>query len=64
MHVTVDTEGGAAAVGLDQPEDCTRFDVVVRGTGHAAAVDAALRGAGAGELDGEGEALVGVAWVR
>jgi len=63
MYVTVDPDG-EPVVALAEPEDCKRFHVAVRGGADAGAVDGALRAAGAGQLDGDGEALVLVAAVR
>ena len=64
MQVVVDMTTEPGAVGLDDPGDCGRFHVTVRGDGDSAALDRALRAADVGEVDGDGEALVRVAAVR
>jgi len=64
MQVVVDMTGEPATVALEEPADCGRFHVAVRGEGDAAALDVALRTNAVGTLDGDGEALVGVDAVR
>ncbi len=63
MHVTVDLASTPPAVSLVEPDDCTRFDVVVSGTGDDDALDRVLVAASVGRTDGS-EALVSVAAVR
>ena len=64
MYVHVDLGDDPAAVTLAEAADCTRFHVAVAGPADAARLDAALRVADAGGLDGDGEALVRVDAVR
>ena len=64
MEVVVDVAAEPATVTLEEPADCKRFHVTVRGGGDAAALDEALRANAVGSLDGEGEALVSVDAVR
>jgi hypothetical protein len=64
MQVVVDMTGDPASVALEEPTDCGRFHVAVRGSGDAVGLEAALRNSGVGTLDGDGEALVDVAAVR
>jgi len=64
MYVHVDLGQDPPVVTLADAADCTRFHVAVAGPGDAAALDAALRADAAGELDGDGEALVRVDAVR
>jgi hypothetical protein len=64
VHVVVDMECEPPGVVLEEPEDCARFDVTVRGGRDAGALDDALRSSAVGTVDGEGEALVGVDAVR
>jgi hypothetical protein len=56
--------GDPASVALEEPAHCGRFHVVVRGTGDAVSLEAALRSSAVGTVDGDGEALVDVAAVR
>jgi hypothetical protein len=63
VHVTVDLAAVPPAFALEQPDDCTRFDVVVSGTGDDDALGRALVGASVGRTEGS-EALVSVAAVR
>jgi hypothetical protein len=63
MHVTVDLAHQPPEVTLVEPDDCRRFDVVVRGAGTAADLDRVLTGASVGHMEGD-EALVTVAAVR
>ncbi len=64
MQVVVDMTAAPASVALEEPADCGRFHVAVRGTGDAADLESALRGSAVGTVDGDGEALVDVAAVR
>ena len=64
MQVVVDLEAEPPVVALEEPADCGRFHVAVRGRGDAVALDAALRADAVGSVDGDGEALVDVAAVR
>ncbi len=72
MQVVVDLRAEPAAVVLEDPADCGRFHVAVRGAadamagaaGDAVALDRALRSDAVGSLDGDGEALVLVDAVR
>jgi hypothetical protein len=64
MQVVVDLRAEPVAVVLEDPADCGRFHVAVRGTGDAGALDRALRSDSVGSLDGDGEALVLVDAVR
>ena len=48
---------------LAEPDDCKRFHVAVQGGDHAGLAEA-LAAAGAGSLDGSGEALIDIAAVR
>ncbi len=64
MFVLVDLEDVPPSVRLAEADDCGRFHVAVHGNGHAPAVDDALAAAGAGWLDGDGDAMVEVAAVR
>jgi len=61
--VTVDLASEPPAVALAEPDDCTRFDVTVSGTGDDGDLDRALVHAGVGRTDDQ-EALVTVAAVR
>ncbi len=63
MHVTVHLADRPPAVTLEEPDDCTRFDVVVHGTGDDDALDRALAAASVGRMEA-GDALVTVAAVR
>jgi hypothetical protein len=63
VHVTVVLTGAVPEVSLEEPEDCRRFDVVVRGVGDNETLDRALAGAAVGRTDADG-ALVEVAAVR
>jgi hypothetical protein len=63
VHVTVDLGAERPAVALAEPDDCTRFDVTVSGTGDDGDLDRALVEAGVGRTD-DHEALVTVAAVR
>ncbi len=58
MQVVVDVAAEPATVALEEPADCGRFHVAVRGGGDAGALDEALRASAVGSLDGDGEALV------
>jgi hypothetical protein len=60
----VDVGAEPATVTLEEPADCKRFHVTVRGGGGAGALDEALRADAVGSLDGDGEALVHVEAVR
>jgi hypothetical protein len=63
MHVTVDLTCSPAAVTLVEPDDLTRFDVVVLGSADRGELDQALVGSSVGRtLDGD--ALVTVDAVR
>ncbi len=62
MVITVGA-GPGPVVGLDEPDDFTRFHVAARGARDRSRVDAALAAAGAGALDGD-DALVRVDWLR
>ena len=64
MEVVVDVAAEPAMVALEEPADCERFHVTVRGGGGAGALDEALRAGAVGSLDGDGEALVVVDAVR
>jgi len=64
MQVVVDMNNGPATVALEEPANCGRFHVAVRGNGDAGEVDQALRNNAVGEIDGDGEALVHVDAVR
>ncbi len=64
MQVVVDMETEPPAVVLEEPADCGRFHVTLRGGGDAGALDHALRSTAVGNLDGEGEALISVEAVR
>jgi hypothetical protein len=65
VQVVVDLDAEPSTVVLEEPADCGRFHVAVRGDGDATALDAALRSQAVGEIDGDdGEALVGVDAVR
>jgi hypothetical protein len=64
VRVVVDIGVAPPTVVLEEPADCGRFHVEVRGTGDAAALDEALRAQTVGALDGDGEALIDVEAVR
>jgi hypothetical protein len=64
MQVVVDVAAHPATVTLEEPGDCGRFHVTVRGGGDADALDEALRAQAVGTVDGDGEALVRVDAVR
>ncbi|HVA03527.1 MAG TPA: hypothetical protein VMU64_07215 [Acidimicrobiales bacterium] len=64
MRVLVDVAAEPATVTLEEPADCKRFHVMVRGGAGAGALDEALRASAVGCLDGDGEALVFVDAVR
>ena len=64
MQVVVDMEAEPATIALEEPADCGRFHVTVRGGRDAGQLDDALRAHSVGDLDGEGEALVRVDAVR
>src|SRR5579864_2025439 len=64
MQVVVDMGAELMTVALEEPADCGRFHVAVRGTGDAATLDEALRANHVGSVDGDGEALVLVEAVR
>jgi len=63
VHVTVDLTAVPPAVALVEPDDCTRFDVVVHGPGTHGDLDRALVGAVVGRAEPP-DALVTVAAVR
>ena len=63
MHVTVDLDFDPPALSLLEPDDCTRFDVVVHGPGDPDHLGRVLAGTAIGRLEG-GEALVSVAAIR
>lgn len=63
MIIAIDLTGESAVVGLEEPEDCKRFHVAVRG-GDSAALEAALAGGGVGRLLPSGEAMIETAAVR
>jgi hypothetical protein len=63
VHVTVDLVSEPPVVALAEPDDCTRFDVTVSGTGDDGDLDRVLVDAGVGRTDDQ-EALVTVAAVR
>jgi hypothetical protein len=64
VQVVVDIEAEPATVVLEEPDDCGRFHVRVRGGRDAGKLDDALQANSVGDLDGEGEALVRVDAVR
>jgi hypothetical protein len=64
MQVVVDIDEGRADVALEEPADCGRFHVAVRGRADAGALDDALRSHQVGSVDGDGEAMVRVVAVR
>ncbi|HEY5024825.1 MAG TPA: hypothetical protein VII76_07600 [Acidimicrobiales bacterium] len=64
MQVVVDVEAEPATVVVEDPADCGRFHVAVRGGGDSGALDGALRSNAVGVLDADGEALVDVGAVR
>jgi hypothetical protein len=64
MRVEVDVGVDPPTVVLVEPDDCGRFHVVVKGSGDAATLDRALRSGAVGNIDGDGEAVVGVDAVR
>jgi hypothetical protein len=63
VHVTVDLGSSPPAVTLVEPGDCSRFDVIVDGSGDDTDLDRALVSASLGRTDGS-EVLVDVAAVR
>jgi hypothetical protein len=63
MHVTVDLTSVPPAVSLVEPDDCTRFDVVVHGPADRGGLDRALSGSSVGRTLGD-DALVTVDAVR
>jgi hypothetical protein len=63
MHVTVDMVSDPPAVSLLEPDDCTRFDVVVHGPGDDDLLGRVLAGSAIGRVEG-GEALVSVVAIR
>lgn len=64
MQVVVDLRADPASVALEEPDDCGRFHVALRGGGDADALDEVLRANAVGSVDGDAEALVGVDAVR
>jgi hypothetical protein len=64
MEVVVDVGVEPATVTLEEPADCKRFHVTVRGGAGAGPLDEALRAGAVGSLNGDGEALVFVDAVR
>jgi len=64
VQVVVDFEADPATVAVEEPSDCGRFHVAVRGRADAGALDEALRTNDAGVVDGDGEAMVRVDAVR
>jgi hypothetical protein len=62
--VVVDLGTNPATVELDEPEDCTRFHLLVRGSADDGHLAAALEHAGAGQLADHDTALVSVDAVR
>jgi hypothetical protein len=64
VQVVVDMKAEPPTVVLEEPADCGRFHVAVRGSADALALDEALRAQGVGSVDGDGEALVRVDAVR
>jgi hypothetical protein len=63
VHLTVDLGSAPPAVALVEPGDCSRFDVIVDGSGDDTDLDRALESASVGRTDGT-EVLVTVAAVR
>jgi hypothetical protein len=63
VHVTVDLSSEPADVSLGEPEDCSRFDLVVHGTGGGDDLDRALVSASMGRMEGD-DALVAVDRIR
>jgi hypothetical protein len=63
MHVTVDLVSDPPAVTLLEPDDCTRFDVVVHGPGDADRLGRVLASDAIGRIEGD-EALVSVVAIR
>ena len=63
MHVTVDLTAVKPAVSLVEPDDCTRFDVVVHGPPDSGELDRALARSAVGRTAGD-DALVTVEAVR
>jgi hypothetical protein len=61
--VVVDLSVTPARVWLDEPQDCSRFHVAVRGDGDDASFDRALADSRAGRMTGD-DALITVAAVR
>jgi hypothetical protein len=61
--IAIDLTGEHAVVGLEEPEDCKRFHVAVRG-GDTALLEAALAEEGVGRLLPSGEAMIDIAAVR
>ncbi|HXQ90737.1 MAG TPA: hypothetical protein VN768_04195 [Acidimicrobiales bacterium] len=64
MQLVVDFEAEPATVAVEEPSDCGRFHVSVRGHGDAGTLDEALRSNHVGVVDGDGEAMVRVDAVR
>jgi hypothetical protein len=62
--VVVDLGTRPATVELDEPEDCRRFHLLVRGSGDDGHLAAALEHAGAGRLADHDTAFVSVDAVR
>jgi len=62
--ITVDLEAAPARVGLDEPEDCGRFHVAVRGQGDEQSVGQALLGAGVGRPAGEDHVWIDLDAIR
>jgi hypothetical protein len=63
VHVTVDLTSPGSGVSLDEPNDCTLFDLVVQGDGDNGDVDRVLVADSVGRVEA-GEALVTVEAVR
>lgn len=61
MYVKV--RAGGADVSLEEPDDCTRFSVVVEGAGDAPSVGAALEARGAGRMAEDDHAWIDTRWV-
>ena len=65
MYVRVDLEYDAASVGLEEPDNCKQFHVVLAGDGDDAAVASALETAGVGRASANaGHVYINVDSVR
>jgi len=64
MRVEVDVGADPPAVVLAEPADCGRFHVSVKGSVDIAALDRVLRSNAVGNVDSNGEAVVGVDALR